>query len=351
MKIVIAGDWCWPQYEAAFANGLEQLGSEVVPFRISEFFNGIFGKAQRIVPMPGPVMLRLNRALLEFLRKAKADIFVAWRCTHLLPSTIKGINAMGVLTVSYNNDDPFGPAVHGNVPWHHSFLWYWYLRGLKHYQRNFFYRQVNVTEAKECGALHAAVLMPYFMPWQDQPTELNEIELNRYGCDVVFVGHYEPDDRVSQLRALVQSGLAVKLCGSGHWSPQVLGDLYSYFAPIEPVVGDEYAKVLSGAKICLAFLSKLNRDTYTRRCFEIPACGRVMLAERTDDLLRMFKEDKEACFFSSSEELVTKAKWLVKNPVIADKIALAGLKRVWVDGHDVKSRAEYFLESISHRTR
>ena len=75
---------------------------------------------------------------------------------------------------------------------------------------------------------------------------------------------------------------------------------YGYFAPIEPVFGDDYAKALCGAKVCLAFLSKLNRDSYTRRCFEIPACGNVMLAERTADLCRMFKEDEEACFFSSS---------------------------------------------------
>ena len=71
-----------------------------------------------------------------------------------------------------------------------------------------------------------------------------------------------------------------------------------------------------------------------------------MLAERTDDLLKMFDEDKEACFFSSSEELVAKAKWLVQNPDIAEKIASAGLKRVWADGHDVKSRAAEFISVI-----
>jgi len=117
-----------------------------------------------------------------------------------------------------------------------------------------------------------------------------------------------------------------------------------------PVEGSEYAKALCGANVCLAFLSKLNRDTYTRRCFEIPACGRVMLAERTSDLLRMFIEDKEACFFSSTDELIIKAKWLIDNPAIALQIAQAGMRRVWVDGHDVKSRVEEFLCAIqTHR--
>lgn len=346
MKIVIAGNWRWPQYEAAFAHGLRELGHEVLTFRTSEFFKGILGKEQGAVPIPGPVLLRLNRALLRFMKREEVDLLLAWRGTHLLPSTIKTINAIGVVTVSYNNDDPFGTALHNNVPWQHHFLWFWYLRGLKYYQRNFFYRRLNVAEAKQRGALHADVLKPYFMPWQDRPVTLTEDEKKRFSCDVVFVGHYEPDDRVNHMRALVESGLSVKLFGGGYWTPKVLGDLYSYFAPIVKAEGDDYAKALCGAKVCLAFLSKLNRDTYTRRCFEIPACGRVMLAERTDDLLSMFEENKEACFFSSTEELVAKAKWLIDNPEIADKIAQAGLRRVWADGHDVKSRAAEFIDAI-----
>ena len=126
----------------------------------------------------------------------------------------------------------------------------------------------------------------------------------------------------------------------------MLGDAYNHFAPIVPVEGDNYTKALCGAKICLAFLSKLNRDTYTRRCFEIPACGRVMLAERTEDLQKMFKEDEEACFFSSNEELLEKVQWLLANPERREAIAKAGLRRVWTDGHDVKSRAQFFINSI-----
>ena len=187
----------------------------------------------------------------------------------------------------------------------------------------------------------------WFEPEIHRPVSLTQDEHKRFGCDVVFVGHYEPDGRENYLRALVDAGLSVKLYGGGYWTKQVLGNLYDYFAPIVPAEGENYAKALCGAKVCLAFLSKLNRDTYTRRCFEIPACGRVMLAERTDDLLGMFKENKEACFFSSREELVAKARWLVANPEIRDKIAQAGLRRVWADGHDVKSRAAAFLSALN----
>lgn len=256
---------------------------------------------------------------------------------------------MGVRTVSCNNDDPFGPKAHGSVPWHHHFLWHWYLKCLPVFDVNFFYRKINCAEAMAYGAKHAEVLLPYFLPWQDRPVELTDDERKRYKTDVVFVGHYEPDGREGKIRALASTGLKVKLWGGHYWSRNVLGDLYNELAPIVPAEGEEYAKALCGAKVCLCFLSKLNRDTYTRRCFEIPACGKVMLAERTDDLVRFFKEDEEACFFSSTEELVRKTQWLVDNPDIRERIARAGWRRVWADGHDVGSRAAVFIETVVSR--
>jgi spore maturation protein CgeB len=111
----------------------------------------------------------------------------------------------------------------------------------------------------------------------------------------------------------------------------------------------EYAKALCGADICLCFLSKINRDVYTRRCFEIPACGRLLLAERTYELQTLFKEDEEACFFSSEEELTNKVCWLLENPTIRNKIAESGQKRVWKDGHDIYSRTKLFFGKLKHQ--
>jgi spore maturation protein CgeB len=213
---------------------------------------------------------------------------------------------------------------------------------------NFLYRKINCEEAKAFRAIHSEVLLPYFLPWQDRPVQLTDAEKVLYETDVVFVGHYESDGREKSLRVLVAAGIRVKVWGGSYWSRSVLGEFYDNLAPIVPAEGEIYSKALCGAKICLCFLSKLNRDTYTRRCFEIPACGKVMLAERTNDLLQFFKEDEEACFFSTPEELVSKAKWLINNPDIRNSIAKAGLKRVWADGHDVGSRAKYFLSVINN---
>lgn len=351
MKVMIVGAWVWPQYELAFARGLRENDVEVVDFVVSAFFRGLFGRMQQVVPVIGPALISLNRAIIVAVEAHKPDLVLFWRPTHILPGTIRRIEADGIHTASYNNDDPFGPGAHGKVPWHHHFLWCWYTRCLPFFSWNFFYRKVNCFEAKNKGASHVEILLPYFLPWQDTPVDLSLDDLERFKTDVVFVGHYEGDGRADAIISLIASGVRVKVWGSGRsWSRAVLGDYFDLLAPIVPAEGGDYGKALCGATICLCFLSKINRDTYTRRCFEIPAYGRVMLAERTDDLLEFFEEDKEACFFSSKEELVEKVQWLIDNPDICQRIARAGMNRVWLDKHDVFSRARFFLSAINRQS-
>lgn len=325
---------------------MEENGVRVTPFVTQKFFRSPWGRVELALPVPGPSLLWLNFSLFRKAAKEKPEKILFWRPTHILPATLKGLRKLGIQTISYNNDDPFAPQAHGQVPWHHHWLWFWYLRCLPEFSQNFFYRKVNCQEALQQGAIHAKVLMPYFLPWQDRPVDLTTADRKRFESEVTFVGHFEPDGREHGIRALVEAGLRVKIWGGEYWTRRILGDLYESLQPIRPAVGDEYARALCGAKICLAFLSKLNRDTYTRRCFEIPACGRLMLAERTDDLQRLFREDEEACFFSSNQELVSKVRWLLANPDIRERIAAAGLRRVWADGHDVRSRAREFLREI-----
>lgn len=346
MKILIVGPWRWPQYEEAFAQGLQANGAQADGLRAASFFDGTFARYELALPIPGPSLMRLNRAVISRCAKTQPDWLLFWRPTHILPRTVQKVRAMGCLTASYNNDDPFGPEVHGNVPWHHHWLWHWYHKCLPWFDRNFFYRRVNCEEALESGARHADVLMPYFVPWMDRPVRLTKAERERFETDVAFVGHYEPDGREESIRMLMDAGIRIRLWGGRSWNRTELVAREQRFAPIIPAEGDEYAKALGGAKIGLCFLSKLNRDTYTRRYFEIPACRRVILGERSEDLEWLFKEDREACFFSSNKELVEKARWLLANPKPRERIARAGMRRIWADGHDVITRARNFLSAL-----
>jgi hypothetical protein len=344
MRVLLAGDWQWAPYESAFADALMQLGHQVTRFSFQTYFTGRLGRVQQALPMPVTALWRLNKGLLKAVRDVHPDIVLLWRPTHILPSTVRKMKRLGALTVSHNHDDPFGPLVNHLAPWHHRFLWIWYHSCLSKTDLTIVNRQLNVPEAKSGGAKNVSVLKPYFVPDIHQPIALSDEDRRRFECDVVFIGHYENDERDKYIEALVDAGLHVRLFGGGYWTRKVLDRYADYFGDVPAVQGIEYSKALCGAQLCLAFLSKMNRDTYTTRCFEIPACGRLLLCQRTADLEAMFIDGEEAVFFTDIEELCTKALWLLAHPQAIARIAAAGRRRVCADHHDVVSRASTLIE-------
>lgn len=349
MKILLAGGYGFFEYEEVYARSLESMGVDVIRFSWTTYFKGLIGRIEQRLIIPGWATQRFERDLLAFARDNRPDVIWIWRGLQVRPQLVSQLKQKtGAIMISYGVDDTFNPAYDAHSWFLRPNIWKWFIASIKEYDINFVYRPVNIEEYKMHGAARVELLLPSFIRDRHREVVLSNQEKELYECDIVFVGHYEPDGRDECLRLLVEKGFDVKLWGSNlEWTRNVLGNLYyEKLAPIHKVEGDEYAKALSGAKVCLCFLSKLNRDTYTRRCFEIPACGKVMLAERTDDLLEFFKEDEEACFFSTTEELVSKAQWLIDNPDIRERIAKAGQRRVWVDGHDAESRAKTLLEHI-----
>ncbi|WP_442507024.1 CgeB family protein [Novipirellula sp. SH528] len=349
MKLLVVGAFSFPIYEEAFVRAWNQCGYSAESFSFEPFFRGILGKAEWKYSISGPCTFLANAELKSAVVTSMPEIVLVWRGTTILPSTYRFIREKCQTTiVSYNNDDPFNNS---NAMWHHRMLWRRYIKSLPLVDLALFYRKINIAEGLSLGAKRADVMLPYFIPEKDHPIQLSEEDRLNFECDVVFTGHYEPDGREDYLKALVRAGLKVRLFGGKKWSPSVLGDYADYFSPVRQANGEEYIKSLCGAQMCLCFLSRLNRDTYTRRCFEIPACGSLLLSERTADLQELFREDEEAVFFSSVEELVEKALWLKANPQTVDRIAEAGHRRVHAGGHSVVDRARQFHQCVRRISR
>ena len=76
---------------------------------------------------------------------------------------------------------------------------------------------------------------------------------------------------------------------------------------------------------------------------EIPACGAFMLAERTDEHLRLFEEGKEAAYFGSNEELLEKVRYYLNHEDERRMIASAGRKRCLDSGYSHHERLKYML--------
>jgi glycosyltransferase involved in cell wall biosynthesis len=345
-RVLLAGAWRFEIYEAAFAAALERRGVEVHPFSWHGHLRGRLGRAQEKWLLPGPALARANRDLVSAAARLRPDVIFIWRGTIVDAGTVAGLRrATGAMLVSYNNDDPFSWR-HQRLPRHHERSWRRYLDAVPSYDVHFVYRPINVTELKEAGARVAHVLKPYFVPHLHRPVVLSEDERARFQSTAVFAGHFEDDGRAACIRALAEAGIDVRVFGGDGWR-QALQGVEARVGPFAPALGEDYARALCGATAGLCFLSRLNRDSYTRRCFEIPACGTVLVSERTDDLAAMFRDGDEAVLFSTRDELVEKVRWLAGDDAAARRIAAAGLDRVHRDRHSVDGRAQEWLDVVT----
>jgi spore maturation protein CgeB len=165
----------------------------------------------------------------------------------------------------------------------------------------------------------------------------------KYCHDIVFIGHFEDDGRKEYIKYLLDDrGLDFHIYGTLWDRSKYTMEIRSHFGEIKPLYND-YNLALNSVKIALVFLSKRNNDTYTRRCFEITAAKTFMLSQYTDDLDSMFKEGVEAEYFRDKEEMIDKIRYYLEYDDKREKIAKAGYKRLFRDGHEVTDRAGEIL--------
>ena len=346
MKILLAGNWRWEQYEESLYQGLLDCDVVCEKFSYTNFLSRVDKFPIEAVPLAITQIKNMNDALLVEAIKLKVDLVFLWAPRHIFPSTVKALKKSGISTVSYQNDDPFqkGKTVLQKLK---IFLfWRLYLRSIRYFDLNLFYRDVNVLEAKNRGSAKNQVWMPFYNSNIHKKVSLNVEDSKRYVCDVVFIGHFEDDGRDTFIAHLLDNGIDVKVWGDSTWNDSTLFQSHKHMFPLKSALGKEYSKALSGAKVALCFLSKLNRDEYTRRCFEIPACNTLLMTERTPYLENLFHDWINAVFFDSKENLLEKIQQLITDEALRDKISLNGNELVFARGFDIKDRSRELLAMI-----
>lgn len=66
---------------------------------------------------------------------------------------------------------------------------------------------------------------------------------------------------------------------------------------------------------------------------EIPACKSLLMAERTVEHERLFKDGEEAVFFSSNQELLEKCKYYLSRPAECKRVTENGYLRCINSGY------------------
>ena len=179
------------------------------------------------------------------------------------------------------------------------------------------------------------------------PIDLHDGDLERYGCDISFVGAWSPKKErylLAVRRAL--PNLRMKIWGN-NWKQS--DALLAEVATGRMATGQEYAKAITASKISVALLVERlsdwpQGDVTTARTFEIPGAGGFMLHERTQEAQRFFIEDEECAMFGDEGELVDKIRHYAVNEEARSRIATAGRQRATRSGYSYDARAGTVVE-------
>ena len=100
-----------------------------------------------------------------------------------------------------------------------------------------------------------------------------------------IIGDYE-FERAESMFFLAKNGIPVRIWGS-NWGRKCRLRHGNMVIENRPLWGEDYAKGICTFDYKLSFLRKIKRDLQTTRSVEIPACGAFMLAERTNENLKL----------------------------------------------------------------
>lgn len=315
-----------------------RLGWQADPFDTDPYVlaGGRLRRALRIRLLMGGAVERLNRDLLEAARRQSYDWVWLDKVLFLRAATVRAIGATGALTAHFNPDNPFGTR--GDPGWR------LFMAAIPAYDVHILPRQSNVEEYRGAGARHS-VLMPYgYDPEAHFPPPPGWSEADRT-IDVGFVG--TPFDRRREffLELWRAHGVNVTVRGS-HWERVLSADEYKGLNAAGPVYGPAYRETIWRTRISIGLVSHGNKDEYTTRSFDIPACGGFLLAERTPGHEAAYVEGDEAAFFSNPAECAARIRHYLPLAAERQRIAEAGRQRAERSGYSNDGRLARVIEAL-----
>jgi hypothetical protein len=318
---------------------LERLGHHVVPFNTFDYLprSPLIRKvAYRL--SAGPSINRLNLDLLRIAEAEKPDLFWADKLLSMRPRTLDRMRAMGLATVSYMIDNPFGPRRDPG--------WRLYMKNIPHYDLHVVQRDKNILDYTSRGARNVIKIQTAYEPTLHYPPPAGWSDANR-DRQVSFVGT-PYDDRAQTLGRLWRDcGFSVAVSGSAKlWGRAMQPDVFAATFRDGELYRDDYRNAIWHSRINLSFLTHSNQDEFVHKSFEIAGCGGFLLAERSPGHLQRFKEDEEAVFFSTFDELAEKIRRYLPDEAARHRIATAGNLRAARDGYHNDRQVGLIIQRI-----
>ncbi len=278
---------------------------------------------------------KFNKRVLEEVESFRPEIVFIIKGNLIKPKTLEKIKKIdaAIKLISWSLDDMY--ARHNRS--------IYYKRGLHLYDYIFTTKFYNLKELKEFNAKNIQFLYQAYSKKYHKP--YSGCSNSNFKSDVLFIGTAEKE-RIDSLNYLAEHGVNIAVFG-GAWD-KIDRSLLNNNLHIHEfdLIGDDYAEALSCAKISLCFLRKINRDTHTSRSVEIPACKGFMIAERTEEHLKLFTENKEAVYFDNNEELLKKVKYYLKNAFERERIRDNGYIRCIESDYSYDDRVKEIIKKV-----
>ena len=326
-----SGGWCYSQ-------ALQRRGISVDSFSDWDGLEDYHRRTYR------RVFRRVTSSLFERDRSAhvsrlvarinhhRSQLVVVLKGLHLGPQDVHRLRDSGCTIINVNHDDFFS---------RYSLNWSILQRAaIPLYDYVLTTREVNVEEVRPLNP-HVSFFPFAYEPLIHKPIDIPRAESEIWSVDAVFVGTYA-HQRACLLEKLVQLHPARYAVWGNGWHRLSRGSPLRKYVHFKALDFEDQSKAICGAKLAFGFLRKENRDDYTQRTFEIPACGGLLLAERTERHMKLYKEGIEAEFFNPErpDELVQKTRRLLSDPARSSQIRVAGQRAVARSGHTYDARID-----------
>jgi spore maturation protein CgeB len=357
MRILYVGEIGPGQTALMRMRALERLGHSVFGVHTSEPWKRAAWATRQLQRRThrGSVVDEINATILRVAREFKPAIVWADKQEFLRAETIQELRRLGAKTVHFTPDPYF------SVDWKRTRLMD---EAMGAFDALVYCKSYERAQYESLGKPLVYMALGY-CDEVHRPLVSHEA---RWKCAVGFLGGWEPR-REQLLHAVTAAGIDLKIWGGyweflrdGKWTPrrhiilrQLAGKDEFHFHRDESlsrahqggeVYADDYARALTGSNIGLGFLRKVCPDQHTTRTFEIPACGSMLIADRTEEHQQFFEEGKEAEFFASCEELIDKVKFYSRDASARKRVAEGGYRRCKEGGYAYVCRLRGALQQL-----
>lgn len=322
--------------EHSYVRAFRRLGASVAymadDFYAQRFRSKLFYNRYSIKVVKYPLSYIFHARLLRALRVVRPELLFGVKGLFLHPMTLKRIRKIHptIRLFCYYTDDPFSRVSGAS----NAFV----RAAMPFYDAVFIWGRRFVPLLTAAGARRAEYLPVGYDDAIHRPPSAVRPELVH---DVTFVGHWDAE-RERWLTPLVDFDLA--LWGNERWATRPKDARLRRCYQGRQVRGPEMSDVLFSARVSLNILRLQNKGSHTMRTFETPASRAFMLAERSEEQLEFFEEDREAVYYSSPAELREKLAFYIKHDEERRRIAAAGYERCVRSGYSYIDRAAWILD-------